>query len=64
MTTAQARVLMTSALQDDDAHLADTLARVEYQQRRNHAAYRSHRKTTLKRYQDRMLARKKRKVSK
>lgn len=64
MTTAQARALIASALQDDEAHLADTLARVEYQQRRNHAAYCSHRQTTLKRYHDRMPTHRKRKVSK
>jgi len=49
LTTAQAHQLVICALQDDDQLTIDTIAIIEYRQRRNHAAYCSHRKQTLKR---------------
>jgi len=40
---------VSRAAQDDDQRSTDTIAIIEYRQRRNHAAYYSQRKQTLKR---------------
>jgi len=50
VTTAQARDLPASALQRKDLDIASAIEIVTYRQNRNYAAYRSHRKRTLKRH--------------
>jgi hypothetical protein len=50
MTTAQARTLVACAHQRTDETISETIATVRYRQQRNYAAYRSHRKRTLKRH--------------
>jgi SRSO17 transposase len=49
LTTAQARVLIAQAIEQEAFPLRNVLAILHYRQRRNHAAYCSHRKRTLKR---------------
>lgn len=49
LTTAQARLLIAQAIDEEAFPLRNVLAIVHYRQRRNHAAYCSHRKRTLKR---------------
>lgn len=49
LTTAQARLLIAQAIAEEAGPLRNVLAIVHYRQRRNYAAYRSHRKRTLKR---------------
>ena len=50
---AQARQLVAHAIEQGLADCPDLMATLDYRQRRNHAAYRSHRKGTLKKYQQR-----------
>ena len=52
-TTAQARQLIARAIEQHSDHLLDLGALIHYRQRRNHAAYRSHRKRTLVRHRPR-----------
>jgi SRSO17 transposase len=49
LTTAQARALIAQAIEEDAWPLRNVSAIIHYRQVRNHAAYRSHRKRTLKR---------------
>lgn len=49
LTTAQARQLIARAIEEEAFPLRNVLTILHYQQRRNHAAYCSHRKRTLKR---------------
>ena len=49
LTTAQARLLIAQAIEEEARPLRNALAILHYRQRRNYAAYRSHRKRTLKR---------------
>ena len=53
LTTAQARQLIARAIAQRSDHLVDLGALIHYRQRRNHAAYRSHRKRTLVRHRRR-----------
>ena len=46
LTTAQARQLAARAIEDELERLPDLAAILDYRQRRNHAAYCSHRKQT------------------
>lgn len=46
--TAQARQLVASALEEGEGGSEEALASVEYHQQRNHSAYCSHRKRTLR----------------
>ena len=48
LTTAQARQLVARVLDDEKYRLSDILDILNYRQRRNYAAYRSHRKRTLR----------------
>jgi hypothetical protein len=50
LTTAQARDLLASVMQRKDLDIATAIEIVTYRQHRNYAAYRSHRKRTLKRH--------------
>jgi len=60
MTTAQTRTLVACAHERTDKTISETTATVRYRQQRNYAAYRSHRKSTLKRHrQYQSVARKK-----
>jgi hypothetical protein len=52
LTTAQARQLVASII-DEEKNCPDILDVIDYCQRRNHAAYQSHRKRTLQRHQKR-----------
>jgi SRSO17 transposase len=63
LTTAQAHQLIAQAIEDTRVHLPDTLALLRYRQRRNHAAYCSHRKRTRSRLGQRRSKRRKRQVS-
>jgi hypothetical protein len=49
LTTAQARLLIAQAIEEEAFPLRNVLTILHYRQRRNHAAYCSHRKRTLKR---------------
>jgi SRSO17 transposase len=49
LTTAQARLLVARAIEQEAFPLRNVLAILHYRQRRNHAAYCSHRKRILKR---------------
>lgn len=51
LTTAQAHLLIAQAIAEEAWPLRNVLAILHYRQRRNYAAYRSHRKRTLKRQQ-------------
>ena len=53
MTMAQARQLVAHAIEQGLTNCPDLLATLDYLQHRNHAAYRSHRKRTLKHYRER-----------
>jgi hypothetical protein len=44
LTTAQARQLVAPTLADESSTFRDDLASINYHQRQNYAAYRSHRK--------------------
>lgn len=55
--------LIARAIEDDRVRLPDTLAVLRYRQRRNYAAYRSHRKRTRARLDRRPSRRRKRKIS-
>jgi hypothetical protein len=63
MTVPQAHEVIAQAIDEAARPLRDVLAIVHYRQRRNHAAYRSHHKRTLKRLR-RRSTRRKRKTSK
>jgi hypothetical protein len=63
MTVPQAHEVIAQAIDEAARPLRDVLAIVHYRQRRNHAAYRSHRKRALKRLR-RRSTRRKRKTSK
>src|SRR3990172_7781360 len=63
LTIAQARQLIAQAIDEAARPLRDVITILHYRQRRNHAAYRSHRKRTLRRLKQR-TKRKKRKTSK
>ena len=58
LTTAQARVLIAQAIDEEAWPLRNVSALITYRQSRNHAAYRSHRKQTLKRLRQQAPARK------
>jgi hypothetical protein len=49
LTIAQMHELVACVLSDDEDRLSSILDIIDYRQQRNHAAYRSHRKRTLKR---------------
>ena len=53
LTTAQARQLVAPTLTEETRPLEDALASINYHQRRNYAAYCSHRKQTQKKLQQR-----------
>jgi hypothetical protein len=53
---AQARQLVAHAIEQGLVDCLDLMATLDYVQRRNHAAYRSHRKRTLKKYRQRSKA--------
>lgn len=59
---AQARTLVADMLEDEGG-ATDMLNIIEYRQRRNHAAYVSHRKRTIRRHQEHRTGARKRKVS-
>src|SRR5262245_42138295 len=63
LTVPQAHQVIAQAIDEATRPLRDVLAIVHYRQRRNHAAYRSHRKRTLKKLHQRSH-RRKRKTSK
>ena len=50
---AQARQLVAHTIEQGLTDCPDLLATLDYLQRRNHAAYRSHRKRTLREYRQR-----------
>ena len=58
LTTAQARALIAQAIEEEAWPLRNVSAIIHYRQARNHAAYRSHRKRTLKRLRQLAKARK------
>jgi SRSO17 transposase len=58
LTTAQARALIAQAIEEEAWPLRNMPAIISYRQSRNHAAYRSHRKRTLKRLRQLAKARK------
>jgi hypothetical protein len=58
LTTAQAHQLVAYVIRDEMDRLSDILAIIDYRQRQNYAAYRSHRKRTLRRRKRRSAARK------
>jgi SRSO17 transposase len=58
LTTAQARALIAQAIDEEAWPLRNVSALIAYRQSRNHAAYRSHRKQTLKRLRQQAPARK------
>jgi SRSO17 transposase len=58
LTTAQARLLIAQAIDEEAWPLRNVSALIAYRQSRNHAAYRSHRKQTLKRLRQQAPARK------
>jgi hypothetical protein len=63
LTIAQAHQLIARAIDNDRVTWPDTLAVLRYRQRRNYAAYRSHRKRTRARLDRRPSRRRKRKNS-
>jgi SRSO17 transposase len=63
LTTAQARLLIAQAIAEEAWPLRNVLAILHYRQRRNYAAYRSHRKRTLKRQQQLSQSQKRKKRS-
>lgn len=58
LTTAQARALIAQAIDEEAWPLRNVSAIIHYRQARNHAAYRAHRKRTLKRLRQRAKTRK------
>jgi hypothetical protein len=62
LTIAQARQLVASII-DEEKGWPDILEVIDYRQRRNHAAYLSHRNRTLRRHQKPGATPKKPKVS-
>ena len=62
LTIAQVHQLIARAIEDARVKLPDTLAVLRYRQRRNYAAYRSHRKRTRARLGRRPSRRRKRKI--
>jgi SRSO17 transposase len=58
LTTAQTRALIAQAIDEQAGPLRNVSAIIHYRQARNHAAYRSHRKRTLKRLRQLAKARK------
>lgn len=58
LTTAQARQLIAQAIEEETFPLRNVLAILHYRQRRNHAAYCSHRKRTLERHRPALNSRK------
>ncbi len=58
LTTAQTRALIAQAIDEQAWPLRNVSAIIRYRQARNHAAYRSHRKRTLKRLRQLAKARK------
>lgn len=63
LTTAQARLLIAQAIAEEAWPLRNVLAILHYRQRRNYAAYQSHRKRTLKRQQQLAQSQKRKKQS-
>ncbi len=57
LTTAQARLLIAQAIDEEAWPLRNVSALIAYRQSRNHAAYRSHRKQTLRRLRQQAPAR-------
>jgi hypothetical protein len=60
LTIAQARQLLAQAIEEDRINFPDILAVLEYRQRRNYAAYRSHRKRARAKLKRRLSRRRKR----